>query len=101
MAKNKSKKKGNTAWQPQGNDAINLATYRWYAIQIEAKAIELYGTDPSLWQQIETAMNTGLSALYAIKVKKPIGDDGDCPPGWVPCGEDCAPKCLTDPAEGD
>ena len=95
MAKgHKHKKK--TGWKPRPNDAINFATIHWFALAIEAKCIEIYATYPELYPAIQAALGKGLSGVSGITAKKPIGepDPGDCPPGWVPCGDDCAPKCM-------
>jgi hypothetical protein len=80
-------------WEPNPSDAINLATVRWFALAIEAKAIEIYGTDRTVYPEILAALNKGLSAINTVNVKKPIADEGDCPPGWVRCNDDCAPAC--------
>ncbi|HXT71106.1 MAG TPA: hypothetical protein VN700_15190 [Vicinamibacterales bacterium] len=81
-------------WQPEPGDAINLATIRWFAIMIEAKAIEIYGTNPLVYPKILNVLNDAFTSVSGISVKKPIADPGDCPPGWVTCGEDCAPRCM-------
>ena len=81
-------------WQPRPSDAINLATIRWFALMIEAKAIEIYGTNSAVYPEIQVVLGNALSAVADIEVKKEIADAGDCPPGWVPCGEDCAPRCM-------
>jgi len=97
MAK-KNKKYETGKWQPGPSDAINLATIRWFAIMIEAKAIEIYGTNPDVYPKIQDVLNDCLSEVAGISPKKSIADDDDCPPGWVLCGEDCAPRCMGDPA---
>ena len=81
-------------WEPQTSDGINLATIHWFALMMEAKAIEIYGTNPAVYPKIQQVLGECLSKVAAIDVKKPIAAAGDCPPGWVPCGEDCAPVCL-------
>ena len=80
-------------WEPHANDAINLATIRWFALAIEAKGIELYGTNPKVYSDILSALGKGLAAINTVGVKKSIAAAGDCPPGWVPCGDECAPVC--------
>ena len=91
-----AKRKRQTRWEPHRNDAINLATIRWFSIMIEAKSIELYGTDQNLYPKLEAALKDALSAVVAVKPIKDIAAPGDCPPGWVPCGDECAPKCLNE-----
>ena len=83
-------------WQPGADDAINLATIRWFALSIEAKGIEIYGTNPAVYPDIQKVLGECLTAVAGIKVKKSIAGDSDCPPGWVQCGEDCAPVCLAE-----
>ena len=92
MAK-RYKKSTEMKWQPRADDAINLAAIRWFALSIEAKAIEIYGTNPQVYSDILTALGKGLTAINTVSVKKPIAGEGECPPGWVPCGADCAPAC--------
>ena len=94
MAKGKEKRKVGK-WQPEPGDAINLATIRWFALMIEAKAIEIYGTNPLVYPKIFSVLNDSLNSVAGIDVKKPIADPGDCPPGWVTCGDECAPRCMT------
>jgi hypothetical protein len=95
MAK-RHKHKKKTGWKPSTHDAINFATIRWFALAIEAKCIEIYGTYPELYPDIQAALGDSLSAVGGVNPKKPIADPdpGDCPPGWVPCGADCAPRCM-------
>ena len=83
-------------WQPEPGDAINLATIRWFALMMEAKAIEIYGTNKAVYPKLQEVLGECLSKVAKIDVKKDIADSGDCPPGWVPCGEDCAPRCMED-----
>ena len=81
-------------WEPQSSDAINLATIRWFALMMEAKAIEIYGTNKTVYPELQKVLGECLTRVARINVQKPIAGEGDCPPGWVPCGEDCAPVCL-------
>ena len=81
-------------WEPQAGDAISLATIRWFALMMEAKAIEIYGTNKEIYPKIQQVLGECLLKVAAIDVNKEIAGAGDCPPGWVPCGEDCAPVCL-------
>ena len=81
-------------WEPAPGDAINLATIRWFALMVEAKAIEIYGTNPSVYPELQKVLAKCLGEVAAVNVEKEIAGAGDCPPGWVPCGEDCAPVCM-------
>ena len=93
MAKGKQNNTMNK-WEPQAGDAISLATIRWFALMMEAKAIEIYGTNKEIYPKIQQVLGECLLKVAAIDVNKEIAGAGDCPPGWVPCGEDCAPVCL-------
>jgi hypothetical protein len=91
-----TKRKKSTArkWQPGPDDAIKLAALRWYALMMESAAIQVYATDSSKYSALETIMRNCISQLNSVH-PKPIGDDdGDCPPGFVMCGNECAPMCL-------
>ena len=47
-----------TKWTPEGNDAINLATIRWYAITLERLLIEMYSTNRKRWPDIQKMLET-------------------------------------------
>ena len=93
MAK-RFRKQTQKKWEPSPGDAINLATIRWFALMVEAKAIEIYGTDPAVYPELQKVLANCLGEVSSIKAPQPVAGDGDCPPGWVQCGEDCAPVCL-------
>jgi hypothetical protein len=82
-------------WQPQENDAIKLAALRWFALRAETEAIQVYATDSSLYEQIGKIMGTCIKQIHDLR-KNLAGDDGDCPPGYVMCGTECAPICLNE-----
>lgn len=89
-------KPGSTGrWQPGPDDAIKLAAIRWYLCAIEMEAIQLFATDPSQYEAIETKMSNCIDAIHGLK-KTIIGEDGECPPGYVMCGDECAPRCFTE-----
>jgi len=94
MAK-KSGKKGRTGnkWQPQANDAIKLAAIRWFACAIEMEAIQIYATDSAKFEAISAALGDCVTKVHGL-IKKPITGDVDCPPGYVLCGDECAPRCF-------
>ena len=89
------KKHGTGRWQGTPDDAIKLAAIRWYLCAIEIEAIQLYATDPSLYESIEEKMGDCIDELHGLK-KTLTGDEGDCPPGYVMCGDECAPRCFTE-----
>ena len=93
MAK-RNRKPTRQKWQPSPGDAINLATIRWFALMVEAKAIEIYGTNPAVYPEIQKVLAKCLGEVASINPETTIAGEGDCPPGWVPCGEDCAPVCM-------
>jgi hypothetical protein len=90
---NKGKKSNARKWQPEPDDAIRLAALRWYALTIEAQAIQLYATDSSKYGAVETILRDAVKLMDAVR-PSPIGGGGDCPPGFVMCGGECAPMCL-------
>ena len=93
MAKKTPKSTANK-WQSHPNDAIRLAAIRWFACRIEMEAIQVYATDSSLDPEIENILSECITKVHDLVKKRPIDDDGDCPPGYVLCGNECAPRCL-------
>lgn len=87
-----------TKWTPEANDAINLATIRWYAITLERLLIEMYSTNRKRWPEIQKMLDQDLKELYN-HFKKPSlkpeqADEDECPPGQTMCRDGlCAPQC--------
>jgi hypothetical protein len=79
-------------WQPQGDDAIKLAALRWFSCTIEAQAIQIYATDSRKYQEMVEALRGCVESLRSISGD--VEDSGDCPPGYVLCGEN-ARRCAT------
>ncbi len=95
MAK-KRKGKSRSKWQPQATDAINLAAIRWFALTIEARAIEVYATNPAAYSELEALLRRCVRTVASFDPMRPITGDTDCPPGWVRCAGECAPVCMTE-----
>jgi hypothetical protein len=87
-----------TKWVPQPEDAINLATIRWYAITLEKLLIEMYSTNRKKWPGLQKLLDQDLQELYDY-FKKPefgpeLSDDDECPPGQQMCDDGlCAAQC--------
>src|SRR5262245_57036881 len=93
MARRPRKVTGNK-WGPHPNDAIRLAAVRWFACRIEMEAIQIYATDSAKANLIEDVMAECITKLHELRPKPVTGEDGDCPPGYVMCGGECAPRCF-------
>jgi len=85
-------------WTPSPNDAINLATLRWYALTIERLLIEIYSTNREKLPGLQHLLDEELRRLYAYSQSSEVRDDDECPPGQTMCPDGlCAPSC--DPFE--
>ena len=93
MKKPKTKNK----WMPQPEDAINLATIRWYAIEIEKLLIEMYSTNRKKWPGLQKLLDKDMKELYDYFKKPdfgPLSDEDECPPGQQLCSDGlCAAQC--------
>ena len=81
-------------WQPEPNDAINLATLRWYALTIDRLLIQIYSTDRSKQAGMQAILDQALKELY--RHGKGIAEgDSECPEGQRLCSDGfCAPICM-------
>jgi hypothetical protein len=80
-------------WQGTPDDAIKLAALRWFALNIESAAIEMYATDSSRYSEVEIVLKTCLAEVARLR-KTLVGSEGDCPPGFVLCRDNvCSPMC--------
>ena len=85
-------------WTPVAEDAINLATIRWYAITLERLLIEMYCTNRKKLPELQKLLDQDFKDLYA-KFKAPslqpgLGDEDECPPGQMMCRTGlCAAQC--------
>ena len=78
-------------WEPHADDAIKLAALRWFACTIEAQAIQIYATDSGKYEAAVAVMRASVDELRDLT--DDIEDSGECPPGYVLCGRECAPMC--------
>jgi hypothetical protein len=80
-------------WQPDPNDAIRLAALRWFALEIEKLAIELYASDRATYRAMEDVL-TGTVRQMGELSKKLMVQDEECPEGYERCKDGlCAPMC--------
>ena len=85
-----------TKWTPEPNDAINLATIRWYALTLERLLIEMYSTNRKKLPELQKMLDQDLKDLYEAFKKPTPGliDEDDCPPGQQMCRDGlCAAQC--------
>ena len=86
--------RGQGKWEPQPNDAINLATLRWYALTIDRLLIQIYCTDRSRQPEMQAILDKALKELYRHGRGITLGDD-ECPEGQRRCSDGfCAPMCM-------
>jgi len=95
MAKRYKKSARGPKWEGDPTDAMKLAALRWFALMIEGKAISIYATDRDTYPKLEAILRDCMRRLEGVS-PRPIADPGDCPPGFVMCGSDCAPMCVND-----
>jgi hypothetical protein len=91
MAVKKRKRTGNK-WQGSNDDAIKLAALRWFALEIESNAIQIYATDRTQFDGLERLLRECVQKME--QSKKNLGGGDDCPPGYIWCRTECAPMCL-------
>ena len=90
---------GTSRWQAAPDDAIRLAALRWFALTLEQRSIELYATNTKTFRKMEHVLRNALHDLDEIGIKFALGEDDECPEGYIPCGNGvCKPSCdrLTD-----
>ena len=81
-------------WEPSANDAIAIATFRWFANALENDALELYMTDRSHFAHIESVLRRAVKDLADTQTKSRLSQEEDgCPEGWVLCDGICKPSC--------
>ena len=94
MAKKKKGARGGAGrlWQAEPDDAIRLAALRWFAIEIERKAIEIYATDKSRYLDLEALLRHTMKKMNIVSDE--IAEPEECPIGYVLCKDGmCAPAC--------
>ncbi len=94
MAKKKKKPaRGKRLWQAEPSDAIRLAALRWFGLEMERIAIEIYATNQEAYPEMELVFRQALSELDGVR-KTAALQDGECPEGYVLCKDRiCAPMC--------
>jgi len=95
MAKKKKHKAvGSQKWQPQPNDAIQLAALRWFALEMERISIQIYATDKRQFTAMEKVFRHTLGKLNVVLETVNALSDDDCPEGYIRCKDGtCAPAC--------
>jgi hypothetical protein len=92
MAK-RTRKTTHRKWKAHPNDAIKLAALRWLACRIEMEAIQIYATNSARYADIEAALVACVDTIHGLKQDIALGEDAECPPGYVLCRNECAPMC--------
>ena len=81
-------------WEPSPNDAVSLASFRWFANALENASVELYATNRESYQQIEAVLRHALQDLVRVRAEfKITEEENGCPDGYVICNGVCAPSC--------
>ena len=82
-------------WEPSPSDAMSLAAFRWFANEIENRAVELYATDRGAYHDIERILRHAVKELSHTKTQFAVAqEENGCPDGWVLCADGlCAPSC--------
>jgi hypothetical protein len=94
MAKKKKSTTRRTGWQARPDDAIRLAALRWFALEIERVAIEIYATDPAQFEPMENLLRKTMRGMAGIAGQLHARLDDECPVGYVLCKDrTCAPMC--------
>ena len=92
--KKKNKPVGAQRWQPQPNDAIQLAALRWFALEMERISIQIYATDKRQFAAMEAVFRATLKKLNVVLADVNALSDDDCPEGYIRCKDGtCAPAC--------
>ena len=82
-------------WTPKPEDAINLATIRWYAITLEKLLLEIYATNRQKLPRLQAMLNEQIEAIYAYSQATDLNDNDACPLGQVMCRDGlCHPRCF-------
>ena len=97
MARKQARKR-KQPWKPDPEDAIRLAALRWFGLELERLAIEIYATDKSKYPEMESVFRKAIKGLKQAGLGGPHQDEEECPPGYVLCNDGlCAPACDPDP----
>lgn len=94
MAKKHTAKHRKSKWRSGPNDAIRLAAIRWYAMNIEQLAIEIYATDRNKFDGMVALLQKQSKELFRFGLGPGGFDIDDCADGYVLCKDGlCAPMC--------
>ena len=82
-------------WDPLPQDATSIAAFRWFANQIENRALELFATDRKHFETLERVLRRTLRELDEIrKIAFIPPEENGCPNGWELCEDGiCKPAC--------
>jgi hypothetical protein len=83
-------------WKAHPDDAIRLAAVRWFTLELERLAIEIYATDKTQYARIEKLLGQTLSRMGSLgtKVAELSFREEDCPMGYYLCKDGlCSPMC--------
>jgi hypothetical protein len=79
------------------NDAIALAAFRNFALDVERLLVRIYITNPETYETMVLLMRGVLADVYRTGAgRKPLSDES-CPPGFERCADGlCAEVCDID-----
>lgn len=84
-----------TRWRPHDLNAVELATFRWHANNLENAAINLYVTDRVKFMKICAVFAEAAKKMQALKGS--CSENDDCPDGWHCSGGECQPDAAAIP----
>ncbi len=76
-------------WFPDPNNAVEIATFRWHANNLENEALRLYVTHRHKFQKICKVFEQASKDLKALRGS--CSSNEDCPDGWHCSGTECQP----------
>jgi hypothetical protein len=76
-------------WVPHDLNAVELATFRWHANNLENEAIRLYVTKRDKFLKICKVFETASKSLQALRGS--CNSNDDCPDGWHCSSNECQP----------
>jgi hypothetical protein len=76
-------------WIPNNLNAVELATFRWHANNLENEAISLYVTHREKFGDICQVFKTASESLRGLRGS--CRENSDCPDGWHCSSGECQP----------
>ena len=76
-------------WEHHDLNAVEIATFRWHANNLENEALALYVTDRTKFDRIWRVLRDASQALKALRGS--CSSNEDCPDGWHCSGGECQP----------